>query len=231
MNLEELIRICINEKKIICLVGAGGKTTLMYKLATEAASKGKKVIVSTTTHIMCPKNNYAVDMEGIRRLWCNREYAAIGMTDSAAPEKLVFPERELYESAKKEADLIILEADGAKRFPCKVPAEYEPVIEEECNLIVGVMGMSALGHSLRDCCFRFSEEGKWLGIDEDTKLNEDIAIRILTSDKGTKKCVNNRDYVIVLNQCDDEIKMKCAQAMVKVLDEKYNIKAVCCCLK
>lgn len=230
MNLKELIRICTSEKKIISLVGAGGKTTLMYRLAAEAAGAGRKVIVSTTTHIMRPESNYAVDMEEIKNLWGKGQYAVIGMVDRNTPEKLIFPAKEIYEKAIIEADIILLEADGAKRFPCKVPASYEPVIEET-DLVIGVMGMSALGEPLKECCFRFLEEGQWLGVGEDTNLDEEIAIRILSSDKGTKKSINDRDYIVVLNQCDDEVKMKRAQLISKTLEEKYSIKAVCCCLK
>ena len=75
------------------------------------------------------------------------------------------------------------------------------------------------------------EEGRWLNIDGNVNLNEDIASRILASDKGTKKAVDGREYIAVLNQCDDEKIMECAKAITRTLEEKYHIKAVCCCLK
>lgn len=230
MNLDELLKICISEKKIISLTGAGGKTTLMYRLAEKAAKQGRKVMVSTTTHIMRPEENLAADIEGVRALWHKGEYAVIGSIDSASPGKLIFPERELYDRVKKEAELIFLEADGSKGLPCKVPAAHEPVIEES-DLVIGVMGMSALGQNMKECCFRFREEGKWLGVDEDAVLNEDIAVRILASENGTRKYAEDREYIVVLNQCDNEEKMKRAQTIAEMLKEKYDIKAVCCCLK
>lgn len=230
MKLEELLKICISEKKIISLVGAGGKTTLMYRIATEAAKCGKRVIVSTTTHIRRPKNNYATGLESVRKLWSEGEYAVIGMMDNNDSQKLIFPEKAFYERVKEEADIILLEADGAKMHSCKVPAAHEPVIIE-CDMVIGVMGMSAIGQQVKECCFRFSEEGKWLHINEDTKLTEDIAAIILSSDKGTRKNVKDRDYIVVLNQCDNEEKMGHAQAIAKTLEKDYRIKTVCCCLK
>lgn len=230
MKLEELLKICISEKKIISLVGAGGKTTLMYRIATEAAKCGKRVIVSTTTHIKCPKKNYATGLESVRKLWVEGEYAVIGMIDSNDSQKLVFPDRAFYESVKEDADIILLEADGAKMYPCKVPASHEPVIIE-CDMIIGVMGMSAIGQQIKECCFRFSEEGKWLHINEDTKLTEDIAAIILSSDKGTRKNVGDREYVVVLNQCDSEELLNSAQTIANTLEKDYSIKTVCCSLK
>lgn len=233
MKLEELLKICTSEKKIISLVGAGGKTTLMYRLATEAAKCGKRVIVSTTTHIICPKNNYAADLESVGKLWSEGKYAVIGNEEAKegdAPNKLIFPERTFYESVKKKADIILLEADGAKRLPCKVPAAHEPVIIES-DMVIGVMGMSAIGQQLRECCFRFLENGKWLHVNEDAKLTEDIAAIILSSDKGTRKAVKNREYIVVLNQCDNEEKTKYARTIANILEKDHSIKTVCCCLK
>ena len=39
-------------KKITAVVGAGGKTTYIKKKAKEYVNQGKKVFVTTTTHMM-----------------------------------------------------------------------------------------------------------------------------------------------------------------------------------
>ena len=38
-------------EKVISIVGAGGKTTLVHKLAREYHRSGKGVLVTTTTHM------------------------------------------------------------------------------------------------------------------------------------------------------------------------------------
>ena len=38
-------------KKIISVIGAGGKTTLIHRLAEEYQRKGNAVLVTTTTHM------------------------------------------------------------------------------------------------------------------------------------------------------------------------------------
>ena len=51
--LSELI--ALPPQSLISLVGAGGKTTTMYTLASELAQQGKRVITTTTTNIYFPK--------------------------------------------------------------------------------------------------------------------------------------------------------------------------------
>ena len=231
MELTQLFDLCVNEKRIVSLVGAGGKTTLMYSLAQYAAGIGKKVVVMTTTHIILPEQGYAIDYPAVKDLWEQGTYAVIGEKDPQNHEKLVSPSEAMLNQVKLEADLILIEADGAKRHPCKLPANHEPVICEDCDLVIGVMGMSALGQSLKQCCFRFVEEGSWLNVSGDSVLDERIAARILSSNGGTKKSVGDRDYVVVLNQCDDEVARAKAMTIANVLVKDYQIQTVCAKLK
>ena len=55
LTSEELFsRLPLSENKIITIVGAGGKTTLLYALAKKLAANSQKVLATTTTHIMRP---------------------------------------------------------------------------------------------------------------------------------------------------------------------------------
>lgn len=231
MKIEELISYCVENKKTVCLTGGGGKTTLMYKIADMAAKGSKKTVVSTTTHIMKPDKYFVSDMDGIRRQWKQGNYAVTGAVDSDNREKLIFPADDMYEEMKKEADLILLEADGAKRFPCKVPADYEPVIRTECDLVIGVLGMTALGKTFTEGCFRFDTDGRWLSVSGNDLIDEKKAAEILASDKGTRKGVENREYIAVLNQCDDDALLKRANRISEILWQNYGIRSVCCSLK
>ena len=51
---------------VVSLVGGGGKTTLLYAFARHCAAKGWRVLVSTTTHIRQPGENYAADEAALR---------------------------------------------------------------------------------------------------------------------------------------------------------------------
>ena len=48
----------------------------------------------------------------------------------------------------------MIEADGARRLPCKVPESWEPVIYQKSTRVLAVYGLDAVGKSFREACFR-----------------------------------------------------------------------------
>ena len=54
------------------------------------------------------------------------------------------------------ADVVLVEADGSKRMPLKMPRQDEPVLPEECDFLVTVAGLSALEQPLEQACHRFA---------------------------------------------------------------------------
>ncbi|RKL61281.1 putative selenium-dependent hydroxylase accessory protein YqeC [Thermoanaerobacteraceae bacterium SP2] len=50
-------------------------------------------------------------------------------------------------------DYFLIEADGAKQKPIKVPAEYEPCIPERATTVLGVIGIDAIGNTLNEKIF------------------------------------------------------------------------------
>ena len=72
------------KKHNICLVGGGGKTTVMYELAAAWAACGRKVLVLTSTHILCPADgSFAADVPAVQNLWQQGRYAVIGTPEIA----------------------------------------------------------------------------------------------------------------------------------------------------
>ena len=47
----DLLKLDIEKYPVIAVVGGGGKTSLIYRLREELCAFGKKVIISTTTHM------------------------------------------------------------------------------------------------------------------------------------------------------------------------------------
>ena len=115
------------------------------------------------------------------------------------------------------SDLVLIEADGSKRLPCKVPADHEPVLLPESDIVVAVLGLSALGRSLKECCFRLEKAKKLLSADENHLLTEKDMAAILLSNQGLRKDVGDRRYIAVLNQCDDRIVRESAEQVRKML--------------
>ena len=189
--------------RVISLVGGGGKTTLMYFMASTCAREGKKVLVSTTTNIFLPNRAfYAASEAEVEALWAEGKIAVIG-TPLREKGKLAAPEEAFLNRMLRKADVAFLEADGSKRLPCKVPREGEPVLHPESDVVIAVFGLSALGRPLKDVCFRKELATELLGVEETHLLTEEDAARLLSASWGARKDVGNRRFCVVLNQCDD----------------------------
>ena len=190
------------KKHTICLVGGGGKTTVMYELAAAWAACGRRVLVLTSTHILCPADgSFAADVPAVQNLWQQGRYAVIG-TPEFATGKLTLPPQSVYEALKLQADVILCEADGSRHHPCKVPAEYEPVLLPDCDIVLAVAGMDALGRSLVQACQRPQLAAELLGCGAEKILDAQMLTVLLLSEQGAHKNVGKRAYYIVLNKCD-----------------------------
>lgn len=143
--------------KIISVVGAGGKTTLTFKLAGEYAKLGNSVLVTTTTH-MLDENFYhslskALEKDGIGGRPKKSHIYKIG---SSSKDRVGILSKEELDRAKEIFDYIIIEADGSRCMPVKIPKpEREPVILEDSDEVYVVMGMAAIDRKFKVVCQRY----------------------------------------------------------------------------
>lgn len=190
------------KKHTICLVGGGGKTTVMYELAAAWVACGRKVLVLTSTHILCPADgSFAADVPAVQNLWQQGRYAVIG-TPELSTGKLTAPPQDLYEALQLQADVILCEADGSKHHPCKAPAAHEPVLLPDSDIVLAVAGMDALCRPLAQACQRPQPAAALLGCSLDSVIDEQMLAALLLSEQGSRKNVGTRTYYIVLNKCD-----------------------------
>lgn len=190
------------KKHTICLVGGGGKTTVMYELAAAWAACGRRVLVLTSTHILCPADgSFAADVPAVQNLWQQGRYAVIG-TPEPTTGKLTAPPQDLYEALQLQSDVILCEADGSKHHSCKVPAAHEPVLLPDSDIVLAVAGMDALSRPLAQACQRSQLAAELLGCSLDSVIDEQMLAALLLSEQGARKNVGTRTYYIVLNKCD-----------------------------
>ena len=189
-------------KHNICLVGGGGKTTVMYELAAAWAACGRKVLTLTSTHVLRPADgSFAADAAAVHKLWQQGRYAVIG-TPETATGKLTAPPQCLYEALQLQTDVILCEADGSKHKPCKAPATHEPVLLPDCDVVLAIAGMDALGRQLAQACQRPQLAAALLGCGAEKIIDAQMLAALLLSEQGARKNVGTRAYYIVLNKCD-----------------------------
>ncbi len=166
---------------VVCMVGAGGKTTLLHMLAEFYRENGFHVLAGTTTHMEKPEKLCVSPASAIREM-AGSGIAYAGLPDPENGKKIIsLPEEELR-TAVKAADYTFLEADGARRMPVKVPYSHEPVLPPYTTHVVSVGGMHAVGKPAgvisynREGVIRFLEEhfsGR-TAIGEITPLTEEM---------------------------------------------------------
>ncbi|MDO4961823.1 MAG: selenium cofactor biosynthesis protein YqeC [Eubacteriales bacterium] len=179
---------------VISVVGAGGKTTLIHLLADkfmlesgrpDIGNSPASVLITTTTHMYIEQG---ADLSCDRDLICGKlRQGGIVMAGSpciSEPRKLGRLPSDVFRVAAAHAGLTLIEADGAKHFPAKYPAENEPVIIPETNLIIIVMGLKSIGKKIKDAVFRyelmlaeFSEAGIY--ISPETIVDCELLIKII----------------------------------------------------
>ena len=59
MQLHHALRLQPDELAVVTLVGAGGKTSALFRLADEAVAGGRRVVTTTTTHIFAAQAEQA----------------------------------------------------------------------------------------------------------------------------------------------------------------------------
>ena len=200
---------------VISLVGGGGKTTLLFHLAEFFQSKGLRTAVITTTKIFRP-NRVCADQSQCEAAWAAGAYAICG--EDAPGGKLSAPAPDLLEWLLVRSEILLAEADGARRMACKMPAEHEPVLLPQTDTVIGVMGLDVLGQPVGDVCFRPERICELLGCTMEHRLTPDDLASILLSPTGTRKGVETRHYYIVLNKCDDPFRLAGGQAVAAHLE-------------
>lgn len=153
---------------IQAFVGAGGKTTLLKKMAAQYRSEGKTVFVTTTTHMFSEEDTLTTDdADAIIHALREHGYAMAGVPQG---EKITALSKQTFDSVCAYADMVLVEADGSKMLPLKYPNVTEPVIPENTDEIYVVCGLNALGQKAKDVCHRLELVKTCLGIDDETVI-------------------------------------------------------------
>lgn len=210
---------------VIAIVGSGGKTSLMGALAREGKNRNKRVAVLTTTHIRKPPMNMQQHEREVLR---NRKAGSITIYGKEVEAgKLSYPGPACYEQICKEADVVLVEADGSRGLPAKVPAPHEPVIPINVNMIIAVSGLSALGQPGADVCHRWELALELLQTQYEKQKEENITERdmsiLLKEGYGIPLAYKFPEarFVYCLNQVDTEADMRKATEIVSYLEGEH----------
>lgn len=197
-------------RPLISIVGAGGKTTTMYALAAELAQRSKRVVTTTTTNIYLPRQGETDTLivatetpkmvKMVKNAWQQYRRVTVAGTVIAAGKLGGLQPDQPYELLTRGgADVVIVEADGARHAMIKAPAEYEPVVPLQTNIALLVMSAEAINQPLNaDIAHRPERIAAVLGIEQGDILTPQLIAHLMTSSQGAMKNIPGQAGVYLL---------------------------------
>ena len=209
--------LAVSAGDLVSIVGAGGKTSLMYGLGHELVAAGKPGLLTTTTRVRRPERGQVPRVvlgpetettarriaEGIRA--SGSVLAALEESDSKLKGFSPGFVEELYSGCRQWT--VVAECDGAMGKSFKVPRDHEPPMAPSTSVYVVLVGVDCLGRSLNDdLIFQPADVGRLTGRKEDATVDEDLVAETVLSKRsylgrkppGARMCV-------LLNKVDPQV--------------------------
>jgi probable selenium-dependent hydroxylase accessory protein YqeC len=227
MYLQEALRLGRDE--MVALIGAGGKTTTLFRLASELRAAGGKILVTTTTKIFKPAKPH-IDrlflVEDVNALLS--EFAPVpapvtigaGYRISDEGKLLGLPSEWLDRlHGSGQFDAILVEADGAASRGFKIPSETEPVVPESSSIVVWTMAIKVLDKPW-DANFvhRVERALALLQVEPNSRITHNQIVQLASHPLGCLKGVPAHCRKIALiNQADTEAELEQAKELGRLL--------------
>lgn len=227
----------------LALVGAGGKTSALFRLARELdaypAINHGPILVTTTTHLSVEQLSFGDrsyllrENEDVVQL----EKALAGIVSS---EVIVLsgPQAEadrvaglsgpvldsVYALAERHGLPLLVEADGSRRLPLKAPAAHEPVVPSWADTVVVVAGLSGLGQPLSPDWVHHAELfGKLAELAPGEAITpQALAQVLLAPEGGLKNIAPEARRVALLNQAATPERQALAGAVARAILPAYQ---------
>ncbi len=208
---------------IYSFIGAGGKTSAIKEVATTLKKEGYKVIISTTTKLSVEEfTEYQVNIED--KIDLNNINEDINVVVAG-----IYGEK--YQGLKKDKfenlihlnldTIILIEADGSRRLPFKVPYEYEPVVPANSAKTFLFFSAKIIGNKITtENTYNYEKVNDILSSKELIYTNENI-VKLLN--EGWLTDTNYKNLKIIINQGDILINNYVAKDLLNNIYNKFNI--------
>jgi molybdenum cofactor cytidylyltransferase len=232
--------LCLVKPGFFAFVGAGGKTTAIFKLARQLSAP---VIITTTTHLGADQVTLADRhlMVGPRKQAHDLSevmLAADGVIVVTGPatsdNRLTAPDRDTLDwlaryTANHQIPFLV-EADGSRRLPVKAPGLHEPVIPGWVDEVVVVTGLSGLGKPLtKDWVHRPECFEALSGLRSDETITTEALARVLVAGEGGLKGIPaGIPRVALLNQADNAVIQSQGRRLAELLVSVYDRVLLAC---
>ena len=208
--------------RVVSVVGAGGKTTVIRRLQGECLQEKIGHVVTTTTHMQYEKAESFLSEGSLERVMeLAGRLGTVWLGEPVSEEKMKGPSVELLCELYESGLWLLVEADGARRLPVKAPEEHEPVIVPFSTDVICVYGMDAVGCPIGEVCCRVNRVTELLGkTPQDLLEAVDIVRLAVSADGGRKAVTEDMRYAVLLNKVDTTERLKEAAKIAGMLRKK-----------
>lgn len=201
-------------KSVISLVGAGGKTTALFRLAREFLELNpgpRSVLVTATTHLgvwQIPLADHHIVMKEAEipnKLPGEGVILVTGETREDRTTPISETTLNWLREVQREQNIpLLIEADGSRQKPLKAPAEHEPPVPPFSEVVIYLAGLSALGKPLHEEHVHRPEIFTQIsGLTPHHPITPQAILNALTHPQGGLKHIPpNARRVVLLNQAD-----------------------------
>ncbi len=230
MRLQEAL--AIQRGDVVSFVGAGGKTTAMYRLAHELVALGWRVVTTTTTMIRPPtsqqtevtilETDLTTLLQKVERALKSHHHLTVATRQKQDEKgKLVgLPPELVGELATLPSiDALLVEADGARGRSLKAPAPHEPPIPPNTTVLVPMMALDAMGKPLdEEIAHRPELFARLAGVAMGQPITPQVAATVLAHpDGGLKDAPPGARVRPLLNKVESPADLTNGQEMAKLL--------------
>lgn len=202
-------QLSLGNRELVAIVGAGGKSTVLFTLGRELGAANDRVILTTTTKMargqVTEPACWSADSGVVDQALKPGEplFVAVG----TVPGKVTGPTPGAVDRLFTETstDHLIVEADGARSMSVKAPAAHEPVIPSRSTLVVVVVGIDAVGQPLGKVAHRPERIEAITGLPQDKVIAvADVAEILLHPDGGLKLIPDAARVAIAISKVTPE---------------------------
>lgn len=204
---------------VTAVVGSGGKTSLLRTLANQLSAEGASVVLATSTRI-APFDGVptctGADPAELSQLLSGMRVVCVGTP--AEQGKLAAPAAPFYALAR-DADYVLVEADGSRNLPLKAHAAHEPVIPAEASLAVAVVGASGFGCPVCTAVHRPEIFCRLTGCEPNAAATPILVAKVLAAEwlAGTLDREGDVRLRVLVNQVDTPERLQAASELQRAL--------------
>ena len=214
----------IRSGDVISLSGAGGKTTMLFRLAQEL--KERTVLLTTTTKMLYPEEkeiDYLYSESELNRQTQGPKKGRTfiyGRIDGSGKCTAISSETLLKQY--RNYAVTIIEGDGSRGLPVKGYRSYEPCIPEIATVNIGIVTLGSLHRQpASDCVLRISEFCEMVSIEETEYISEVHLARWIAHPQGLFKGSQGQ-RILFFNQVETDEQVNQVKQIQAQLNQEFK---------